>query len=74
MNHKPSEAYTSQVPAGVALNPVPLKVDEDRNTGMLLQGSYLVNAGQHCNFCHTCPPYATNLNQVLPASRSRSTP
>jgi hypothetical protein len=48
--------YTSQIPPGVALNPVPLKV-EGRNAAMVIRGSYLVNGSRHCNFCHTCPPY-----------------
>jgi hypothetical protein len=54
---KPWNAYTGQVPPGVALNPVPLNV-ENRNAAVVLRGSYLVNAVQHCNSCHTCPPYA----------------
>jgi hypothetical protein len=65
MSAKPWGAYTSQIPPGVALNPVPLKV-ENRDAGVILRGSYLVNAAQHCNFCHTCPPYATNLDQITP--------
>lgn len=51
------EAYPRQVPPGVALNPVPLNV-ENRNAGIILRGSYIVNGLQHCNSCHTCPPYA----------------
>jgi hypothetical protein len=43
----------------VALNPVPLKV-ENRNASVILTGSYLVNASQHCNFCHTYPPYTSH--------------
>ena len=62
---KPWEAYTSQIPPGVALNPVPLKVEND-NPAMILRGSYLVNASQHCNFCHTCPPYSTKVDQIMP--------
>lgn len=61
----PEEAYTSQIPPGVALNPVPLKV-EDRSANLLIRGSHLVNATHHCNFCHTCPPYSTNLDQIMP--------
>jgi hypothetical protein len=49
--------YASQIPPGVALNPVPLKV-EGRNAAVVIRGSYLVNASRHCSFCHTCPPYA----------------
>ena len=48
---------------GVALNPVPLNV-ENRNAGIILRGSYLVNAMQHCNSCHTCPPYAADANPI----------
>ena len=62
---KPWEAHTSQIPAGAALNPVPVKVEND-NPDTILRGSYLVNASRHCNFCHTCPPYATNLDQSMP--------
>lgn len=62
---KPWAAYTSQIPPGAALNPVPLKVEND-NPDTILRGSYLVNASRNCNFCHTCPPYATNLDQILP--------
>jgi len=51
------ETYPSQVPPGVALNPVPLNV-ENRNAGIILRGSYIVNGLQHCNSCHTYPPYA----------------
>jgi hypothetical protein len=57
--------YTSKIPPGVELNPVPLKVD-DRNGAMLIRGSYLVNASQHCNFCHTCPPYAATQESTAP--------
>ena len=59
------EDYTSEIVPGVALNPVPLKV-ENRSVSLIIRGSYLVNANQHCNFCHTCPPYATNRDQIMP--------
>jgi len=64
-NASPWESYTRQIPRGVALNPVPLNVG-NRNAGAIIQGSYLVNAVQHCNFCHTCPPYASDLDSVAP--------
>ena len=60
-----SWANTSQIPPGVALNPVPLKIGDD-NTAIVLRGSYFVNALQHCNYCHTCPPYATGSDPVTP--------
>ena len=66
MGAKPWEAYTSQIPPHVALNPVPLKV-ENRNASVILAGSYLVNASQHCNFCHTCPPYANSPDSTPPS-------
>jgi hypothetical protein len=53
------ESYTTEIPAGTALNPVSLKV-QNRNAGLLIRGSYLVNSQLHCNFCHTCPPYAAD--------------
>jgi len=57
VNASPWEAYSSRVPPGAALNPVPLNV-EGLNVGIVFRGSYLVNAVQHCNSCHTSPPYA----------------
>jgi len=57
--------YRDQIPTGVALNPVPLKV-EGHNAALLIRGSYLVNASQHCNFCHTCPPYAARPDTTPP--------
>jgi hypothetical protein len=59
------EDSTDPILPGVALNPVPLKVG-DRNASLIIRGSYLVNASQHCNFCHTCPPYGTNLDEKMP--------
>ena len=59
------ESYTSEIPPGVALNPVLLKV-KDHDPSMLIRGSYLVNAQQHCNFCHTCPPYANDGKGIPP--------
>ena len=56
---RPWDSYTTQIPPGAALNPVPLKV-ENRNAAVVFRGSYLVNGQQHCNFCHTCPPYAAD--------------
>jgi len=53
------ESYAGEIPPGAVLNPVPLKV-ENRNAAILIRGSYLVNGQQHCNFCHTCPPYAAD--------------
>jgi hypothetical protein len=52
-------SYTTEIPAGAALNPVPLKVG-NHSPAMLIRGSYLVNVHQHCNFCHTCPPYVND--------------
>ena len=65
MRAKPWETYTSQIPPGVALNPVPLNV-VNRNAGVILRGSYLVNAVQHCNSCHTCPPYDQEIDSIAP--------
>jgi hypothetical protein len=59
------ESYTTEIPAGTALNPVPLKV-QNCNPAFLIRGSYLVNSRQHCNFCHTCPPYATDAKGIPP--------
>ena len=59
------DGNTSPIPPGVALNPVPLKV-EGNSAPLILRGSYIVNALQHCNFCHTCPPYTTDRCPIAP--------
>jgi hypothetical protein len=64
------QSYEKQIPPGVALNPVPLDI-ENRNAGYVLKGSYLVNASQHCNFCHTCPPYADQGDSAHPGQPAR---
>ena len=51
----------SKIQVGLAIAPVPLDL-KGKNRALVGLGSYIVNAQATCNFCHTCPSFATGHN------------